>query len=362
MRQKRGARIGRGTAIVALVIAGFLMTATEASGQSAMLSLPDLSPHERVLERVGITDITIDYHRPLTRGRRIFGGLLPYGKVWRAGADQNTTIEFTDPVTINGRPLAKGIYGVHMIPGENSWVIVFSKSSTSWGSFTYDQAEDALRVNVAPQTAEYQEALSYAFSHPQADSIVVTMRWEKVAVPFTIGVNTSEIVEASLRNQLRGRPQFEWQPWEEAANYLLENKLDADEALKYAEQSIAVEDRFENEITKARTLNALGRKDEALAAQNKAVAMGNQPQMFSFARVLQGFGQQDFAMEIFRLDASKDPNSYLAHDALARVAVANGDYEGALKEMKLALAVASDETKGQVADLVRQLEEKIDIN
>jgi Protein of unknown function (DUF2911) len=362
MRRDWGAKMRNGTAVAALMTAIFLFTGIGTKAQSAMLNLPDLSPHARATERVGITDITIDYHRPMTRGRKIFGGLVPYGKVWRAGADQNTTIEFTDPVTINGQPLAKGIYGVHMIPGENSWVIIFSKNSTSWGSFTYDQTEDALRVNVAPQAAENQDALSYAFSDPRADSAVVTMRWERIAVPFTVGVNTPEIVEASLRNQLRGRPQFEWQPWEEAANYLLENKLNADEALKYAEQSIGIEDRFENEITKARALSALGRKDEALAAQNKAVAMGNQLQMFSFARVLQGFGQQDFAMEIFRLDAAKDPNSYLAHDASARVAVANGDYDTAIKEMKLALAVASDGTKSQVADLIRQLEEKIDIN
>lgn len=352
----------RHVALAVLVITGWFAGAPGVKTQSAMLSLPDLSPHARAMQRVGLTDVTIDYHRPLTRGRKIFGGLLPYGKVWRAGADYNTTIEFSDPVTIDGQPLAKGVYGLHMIPGETSWVVIFSKNATSWGSFTYDQAEDALRVNVTPQAAENQDALSYAFGDPGPDSVVITMRWERVAVPFKVEVNTAEIVEQSLRNQLRGLPQFEWQPWEEAANYLLENKLSAEEAEKYAEQSIGIEDRFENEITKARALSALGRKDEALAAQNKALAMGGQLQMFSFARVLQGFGQQDFATEIFRLDVNKDPNSYIAHDGLARVAVANGDYETALKEMKLALAVAPDGMKGQVADLIRQLENKTDIN
>jgi tetratricopeptide (TPR) repeat protein len=343
-------------------IAALLVTTTSAKAQSAILNLPDISQHARATQRIGITDITIDYHRPLLRGRKIFGGLLPYGKVWRAGADYNTTIEFSDPVTIEGQPLPKGVYGLHMIPGETSWVLIFSRNATSWGSFTYDQSEDALRVSVTPQAAENQEALSYAFGDPQPDSVVVTMRWEKVAVPFKIEVNMPEIVQQSLRNQLRGRAQFEWQPWEEAANYLLQNKLSADEALKDADQSIGVEDRFENEITKARALDALGRNDEGTAARNKAVAMGSQLQMFSFARVLQGFGQQGFAMEIFRLDVSKDPHSYLAHDALARIAVTNGDYDTALKEMKLAAAVAPGGIKAQIPDIIRQLEDKVDIN
>ncbi len=348
--------------VAVLAITQLFTTAMGAKAQSAMLTLPDLSPHARVTQRVGITDVTIDYHRPFTRGRKIFGGLLPYGQVWRAGADYNTTIEFSDPVSIDGQPLPRGVYGVHMIPGETSWVVIFSKNSTSWGSFTYDQAEDALRVNVAPQAAENQDALSYAFSDPRPDSVLITMRWERVAVPFTVAVDTPQIVEESLRNQLRGRPQFEWQPWEEAANYLLQNKLSAEQAEKYAEQSIGVEDRFENEITKARALDALGRKDEAAAARTKALGLGSQPQIFAFARVLQGFGQQDFALEVLRLDVDKAPNSFLGHDAAARIAVANGDYAAALKEMNLAAAVAPAAVKAQVADMIRQLQDKVDIN
>lgn len=327
-----------------------------------MLSLPDLSQHARVLQRIGLTDITIDYHAPVTRGRKIFRGLLPYGKVWRAGADYNTTVEFSDPVTIDGQPLAKGVYGLHMIPGENSWVVIFSHASQSWGSFTYDQKEDALRVNVKPQSAENQDVLTYSFSDPTSTSAIVTMRWEKIAVPFKIEVNTPAIVEASLREQLRGRPQFEWQPWEEAANYLLENKLNPDEALQWTEQSIGVEDRFENEITKGRALDALGRKEEASAARSRALGMASQGQMFGFARTLQTFGQQDFAMEIFHLAINKDPHSFTGHDAAARIAVANGDFDTALKEMKLALAVAPAGLKDQAADIVRQLQDHIDIN
>src|SRR5918911_2693661 len=250
----------------ALLVAGLFAGVTGARAQSALLNLPDASQHARVTQRIGITDITIDYHRPLVRGRKIFGGLLAYGQVWRAGANYNTTIEFSDPVTVEGQPLAKGVYGLHLIPGETSWVVIFSRNSTSWGSFTYDKAEDALRVTVKPQAIENREALSYDFDDPRPNSALITMRWERVAVPFKVEVNTPELVQQSLRNQLRGRVQFEWQAWEEAAEYLLNNGLGADEALKYAARSIEIEDRFENEMTRAHALGALGRGQEAIAA------------------------------------------------------------------------------------------------
>ncbi|HEX7956122.1 MAG TPA: DUF2911 domain-containing protein, partial [Pyrinomonadaceae bacterium] len=225
------------------MVTGLFVGVTCARAQSALLNLPDASQHARVTQRIGITDITVDYHRPLVRGRKIFGGLQTYGQVWRAGANYNTTVEFSDQVTVEGRPLPKGVYGLHMIPGETSWVVIFSRNSTSWGSFTYDPAEDALRVTVKPQTVENREALTYDFDDPRPNSALLTMRWERVAVSLKVGVDTPELVRQSLRNQLRARPQFEWPAWQEAADYLLNNGLGAEEALKYADRSIEIEDR-----------------------------------------------------------------------------------------------------------------------
>jgi hypothetical protein len=350
------------TAVAALIIAGLLVEATAAEAQSAILNLPRASQHARFTQRIGLTDITVDYHRPLVKGRKIFGGLQAYGEVWRAGANENTIFEVSDPVTINGQPLSKGVYALHMIPRETSWVVIFSKNSTSWGSFTYSEAEDALRVTVTPQTIENHEALSYDFDDPRPNSVVITMRWEKVAVPFKVEVNTSEITEKSLRNQLRTRAQFEWSPWMEAANYLLSNNLSAEEALKDANRSIENEDRFENEITKSRALTALGRKDEALAAHDKAIAIGTQLQVHVFGRGLQAQGRQDEALELFRSNVKKDPNSYVGHNDAARVAAANGDFETAIKEMKLAAALAPESLKAPHADLVRRLQNHEDIN
>jgi hypothetical protein len=352
----------RFVAIPALMVAGLFAGAGGAEAQSAMLNLPRLSQHARMTQRIGITDITIDYHRPLVGGRKIFGGLQAYGQVWRAGANDNTTMEVSDPVTIEGHPLPKGVYGLHMIPGETAWVVIFSRNSTSWGSFTYDKAEDALRVTVKPRAIENHEALSYDVEDPTLNSAVITMRWEKVAVPFRVEVNTPEIVAQSLRNQLRARPQFEWQPWMEAANYLLANKVSAEEAERDAERSIAIEDRFENEITKSRALSTLGRKDEALAAHDRAIALGTQSQVHDFARGLQAQGRQSEALELFPANIKKDPKSWIGHNEAARLAVARGDFDTALDEMKLALAAAPEPLKTSHADLIRRLQYREDIN
>jgi len=333
-----------------------------AAAQSVFLKLPDLSQHARLTQRIGLTDITVDFHRPLVRGRKIFGGLQPYGEVWRAGANFNTTIEFSDPVTIEGQPLAKGIYGLHFIPGPSSWVAIFSKNSTSWGSFTYDQKEDALRVTVTPRAIDLQDVLDYRFDNPTTDSCVMSMRWERVAVPITIGVNTPEIVAASLRNQLRGRVQTEWQAWEEAANYLLENRLHTEEAAAYADRSVSIEDRFENEITRARALDALGRTADARAARQKALTMGSEQQVYDFARTLQRLGQQDQALAIFEGNIARFPDTWRSHVERSRLAAAKSDFDTAKAEMQKAMAAAPADLKPALSDLLRQLESGVDIN
>src|SRR5262245_15984447 len=234
------------------------------------LKLPDVSQAAEVKQRVALTDIKVNYHRPLVNGRKIWGGVVPYGKVWRAGANENTTIEFSDPVTVEGKPLPKGVYGLHMIPNENEWTVIFSKNSTSWGSYTYNQGEDALRVAVKPQLAEFREALTYEFDNLKPDSATVALRWEKIAVPFKVEVNTNEIVQASMQRQLRNWPKWSWQGWDEAANYLLTHKIALNDALKYSDESVVLEERFDNLMTKANVLEALGRKNDAAPVRTKA--------------------------------------------------------------------------------------------
>ena len=349
--------------IVALVaVAGLSAGSSLGHAQSALLDLPRDSQHSVVIQRIGITDITINYHRPLVKGRTIWGKVVPYDEVWRAGANENTTITFTDPVSIEGKPLAKGTYGLHMIPGHDQWTIIFSKEHVAWGSFTYKQADDALRVTVKPQMSDPREALTYDFDDVKADSAVATLRWEKISVPFKIDVNVHDIVQASLHNQLQGLPQYTWEGWDDAATYLLTNKYDLDEALLYEETSIRTEPRFDNYLTKSQVLEAMGRKDDAATAKNGALQRATAAQLYYYGRQLQTQGKQDEAFDLFRQAAKKDPNDWVVHDGTARLYSAQGDYDSALKEIKITLAGAPDNQKIFFEPLVKKLEAKQDIN
>src|SRR5271167_338846 len=162
-----------------LLLPCLLFAAVLCGAQSTQLDLPLQSQHAIVTQRLGVTDITINYHRPLANGRKVWGGLVPYGQVWRAGANENTTITFSNPVTIEGKPLDRGTYGLFMIPKEDEWTVIFSKTTTAWGAFTYKPDEDVLRVTVKPAASDFHDALIYDFDQIGPDSAVVTMRWEK---------------------------------------------------------------------------------------------------------------------------------------------------------------------------------------
>jgi tetratricopeptide (TPR) repeat protein len=348
--------------LTALAVVAVLSLSPCARAQSALLDLPRDSQHALIAQKIGVTDITINYHRPLVKGRKIFGSLEAYGKVWRAGANENTTITFTDPVVVEGKPLAAGAYGLHMIPGESEWTVIFSKAAASWGSFTYDPKEDALRVMVKPQSADFHEALTYDFDDPKANATTITMRWDKIAVPLKVEVNTHDIVVEKLHQELRGLAQFTWEGWDDAASYLLAEKIDLDEALKYEDRSIKVEERFENLINKANILEDLNRPQEAEAPRSKALAMATPLQVHLYGRQLQAEGKQELAFAVFRNNIKKNPNYWLTHNELARLAVAKGDYETAVKEMKISAAGSDDQNRAAMETLVRRLENKEDIN
>jgi len=344
-----------------LLIASFSHAQT-ATGETLMLDLPRQSQHAVVIQRIGITDITVNYHRPLANGRQIWGKLAPYGQVWRAGANENTTITFSDPVTIEGQALDKGTYGLHMIPGENQWTVIFSKDAKDWGSFSYKQEDDALRVNVKPQAAEIHDALAYDFDEVKPDSAVVTMRWDKVAVPFKVEVKVNELVTASIHKQLHGLNQYYWEGWDDAAGYFLANKINLDEALKDEDLSIQAEERYDNVMNKSHILDAMGRKQDADVARNKALGMANALQLYVYARGLQGEKKQDEAIVVYRSNAKKFPDFWTSHLGMARVYSAQGDFDNAVKEVKLSLTGAPDANKNALEGYVKRLQAKDDIN
>ncbi len=354
--------MSRGISKAVVLLIGVIAIAQIGFAQSFTLDLPLQSQGAQISQRVGITDITISYHRPLVNDRKVWGGLVPYGQVWRAGANMNTTITFSDPVQIEGKPLEKGTYGLHMIPNADEWTVIFSKNSTSWGSFTYDQKEDALRVNVKPKAADMHNALTYDFDDLTKDSAVVELEWEKVAVPFKVSVDVHDVVQASLKNQLRNLSQYTWMSWDNAANYLLAEKVDLDDALAYANKSIENEDRYENEMSKSQVLTALNRKDEAAVAQKKALGMANPLQLHQYARQLLGEKHNEEAYAIFVENAKKHPDQWYVHTGLARMYSAQAKFDDAAKEMKLSMAAAPADQKTYLDGLEKRLEAKQDIN
>jgi Protein of unknown function (DUF2911) len=333
-----------------------------AAAQSAVIETPRQSQSAMVSQRIELTDVTIRYSRPVINGRKVWGGMVPFGEVWRAGANENTTIEFSDPVMIDGSRLEKGIYGLHMIPKEESWTVIFSKSSSAWGSYTYSEKEDALRVTVKPQTTnESYDALTYAFEDLQPNSTMAVLHWDKLAVGFKITADR-EATLTKLREQLRGRAKYTWDGWDDAAQWCLKNNTNLEEALNWSDQSIQYEERFENEMTKAGILKAEHRDEEASALRKHALETGSAVQVYSYGRQMQGEKKKTEAIDAYRATARRFPENWIGLLAKARVAVADGDYTEALKAVEAAQAAAPEQQKAPLTTLKKRIEAKEDIN
>ena len=343
-------------------LAGSAMAQFKNGSQATELKLPTLSQRSIITQQIGLTDITINYCRPLAGGRTLWGKEIAYGQVWRAGANENTTIAFTDDVSVEGHPLPAGTYGLHMIPAADQWTVIFSKNSTSWGSFSYDEKEDALRVTVKPQPAEFQDALAYTFDEVKPDSTAATLRWAKIAVPFHISVDVNAIVLRSIQNQLRNTGGFTWAGYDEAATWLLDTNTHLDQAIKWEDQSILAEERFDNVMTKSQILEAQGKKQEAEALKAKALELASGLQLHVYGRGLQRQKKQDEGFAVFQINIKKRPNEWYTHGEIARIASAKGDFATATKEMNLALASAPDIAKPGIQGLIARLSKNEDIN
>ena len=344
------------------VLAGNAGAQFKNGSQATELNIPRLSQRGTVSQRIGLTDVTIVYHRPEVGGREIWGKTVPYGKVWRAGANENTTITFSDDVSVEGKALAAGTYGLHTIPDKDQWTIIFSKNSTSWGSFSYDEKEDALRVTAKPQAGDFREALTYTFEEVKPDSAAATLRWEKLAVPFHVSADVKAVVLKSVKNELRSVGGFTWGGYDEAAQWCLDNNYNLEEALKWEDTSIQNEERFENLETKSRILDAMGRKDEGAKVLAKAFDKASAIQLYTYARGLQRAGNAKRAFELFPQVPKKDANHWISHLALARISSNTGDFPTAAKEMTQAISGAPDGTKPFLQPLLKRLEAKDDIN
>ncbi|HEX8286915.1 MAG TPA: DUF2911 domain-containing protein [Pyrinomonadaceae bacterium] len=240
------------------------------TGVFAQLNLPRESQRASISQVIGDATVSIVYHRPNIKGRPVWGELVPLGKVWRTGANENTTFEVSRDVTVNGQPLPAGKYGLHTIPNQNEWTIIFSKVNNEWGSFTYDEKKDALRVTAKPVPTDFHETMAIEFENIRLNAADAAIIWEKVKVPFTIDVgDLNKRLVNDFRTRMVGDPV-------QAANYILTSKITSsyEEALAWLNNSIAVRETFGNLGTKARLLAEMNRKDEAIATAEKAIQVG----------------------------------------------------------------------------------------
>lgn len=333
-----------------------------------------------VSEQIGIVKIAINYSRPGVKGREgnIWGTpVAHYGFVdqghgtshaapWRAGANENTTMSFSLPVKIEGKDLPAGTYGFFIALGETESTLIFNKISTSWGSFYYDETQDALRVAVKNQSLDKSvEWLKYEFTDETPNSAVIAMSWEKRRIPFTVTIEREKLQIEAFKNDFRTtRPYYDYI---QAANWCLVNNVELEQALAWIDRGtyfrIMGEKNFRTLSTRANVLTALNRTDEAKKTMDEALPMGTITDVHFYGRQLINQKQIDEAFKVFKMNYDKSPKEYTTNVGMARAYSAKGDYKKAIGYLKVALPVTPDEgAKRNVEGLIKRLEEGKDIN
>jgi hypothetical protein len=336
-----------------------------------------------VVQGIGPVRVTIDYSSPAVHGpdgkdRRgqIWGKLVPYGLTdlgfglgkpapWRAGANENTVFTISDDVSVEGKRLAAGRYGLHMIAGPEEWTLIFSKDSNAWGSFYYDPEHDALRVTVKPHKHEYREYLTYEFPVRKLDEAMAEMQWEDLSVPWTIKVeNINDLYISRIKENLSNVQGFGWRGWVAASQFCVANNTHLDLALEWAETAVSKpfigEANYATLSNKAAVLDKLGRKEEAAKLMDTAVhhRSASPLDIHQYGRKLISEKHPKEALEIFELNYKINGDAWPTHVGLARGYAANGDTKQALEHAQKALAQAPDAlNKQSLTAMVAALEQ-----
>ena len=370
-----------------------LMLVAISLGAFAQITLPPSGGNQKasVTQHMGLSHVTINYSSPdvtgfdgKSREGKIWGQLVPYGlnnlnfgastaenpSPWRAGANENTTIELSHDMEIEGSPIKAGTYGLHMIVEKDEWTIIFSENYDAWGSYFYNPENDVLRVKVKPQTAEFNEWLNFSFENRQLAECKAFLKWEKMKVGFKIAVpNMTELYAKQIEEELKGSKGFNWQAWDNAASYFVSNNLDLNKALYFSDQAInnsfMGQKNFTTLSTKASVLSAMGKEKEAMEVIEEAInhSSANVFRIHNLGRSYINSGKKKEALEIFELNAKRFPKTWPINVGLARGHSANGNYKTALKYAELALKNAPDElNKKSMTAAVEKLKKGEDIN
>jgi tetratricopeptide (TPR) repeat protein len=361
-----------------------LLSLLTATAFSQLMTPPDGGNKKAMVgERIGITDVAIHYDRPGVKGRegKIWGQLVHTGYTdlgfgtskaapWRAGANENTTIEFSSDVKIEGQPLAAGKYGFFIAYDPNESTLIFSKNNSSWGSFFYDDKEDILRVKVKPLPLDRSiEWLKYEFMNQTENSATIALEWEKMMIPFKVEVDLVKLQLESFRRELRGERRFSpgWQSYQQAAKYTSDKNTDLEQGLKWADQ--AIHDQFVGTTnfvtlsTKAEILAKMGRMNEADTLMKKALPLGTMQEVHQYGRQLLSMKKYPEALEVFKLNYQKNPGQFTTLMGMARGYAGVNDNKNALKYATMALPLAPNpQNKTFVETMIQNLKDGKNIN
>ena len=351
-----------------------LLFATVANAQYVFLT-PAAGGNKKasVSERIGITDVKINYDRPGVKGRegKIWGNVVHYGFAdldygtskaapWRAGANENTTVEFSTDVSVEGKSLPAGKYGFFIAMGEEKATLIFSKYNSAWGSFYYNEKDDALRVDVpVKKINESVEWLKYEFEDEGDNSAVIALKWEKIKIPFTVSVDLQKTQIAEYRRAFNnGEFHRYWQNMQSAANYCLINNVNLEEALTWADRSVNTyfgEANFLTLSTYAGLLEKSGRKHEADSLMKKALTMGTILQLHSYGRTLMRLKKYNEAFDIYKMNYVKNPGDVYTNLGMVRGYAGLGNKTEALKFAEKAMLLVVDQNSKSYIEKLKQL-------
>lgn len=334
-----------------------------------------------VAEQVGLTDITIHYNRPAVKGRtgQVWGQLVPYGFTdpgfgtskaapWRAGANENTTIEFSTDVTIGDKNLPAGKYGFFIATGKDESTAIFSKNNSAWGSYFYDEAEDVLRVPVRQVVLDKPvEFLQFVFLDQGKGDATIALQWENLSFPFKVETDLNKEQVAIFQKELQTTKCFDWQAWAQAANWAAENNTNLEEGLKWADYAISGpfigQKNFRTLSAKSNVLKKMNKNEEAAEAMQEAVALGTVSEVHGYARQLLSDKKTKEASNLFKANYKNFPNQFTTNVGMARALSSEGKYKDALKYANAALTQATDTlNKNSLNDMIVKLKAGQDVN
>lgn len=309
------------------------------------------SPAGMVSQTIGISTVAVSYSRPSVKGREVWGKLVPYGynvqnfgpgreAPWRAGANENTVITLSHPAMIEGHAVPAGSYGLFfVVNADNTGEVVLSKDYRSWGSFFYDPAQDLFRSKIQLREVPFTEMLTYDFINVNKNSAELVLNWEKKQFPVKVEFDVDKIVMDNAAEQLKNTVGFTWQGFASAANYALQNKVNYEQGLQWANQAVAMNNSFNTLSIKAGLLRAMGKTAEADQAMNDAVAVATENELNQYGYTLLGQKQYDKAIEVFVLNTQRHPKSANVWDSLGEAYATKGDKKNAVQSLKKSLSM-----------------------